>query len=108
MKTLTSIRLPELTASQIEALKYKTGLGQSEIITTAIDRMYREEIKMSNKNKYVAWVINDQGASEDIKYQDNTNAKEIYAFARRKYGSGWTLHIREIGANNDAICVTLR
>lgn len=53
MKTLTSIRLPELTASQIEALKAKTGLGQSEIITTAIDRMYREEINKMDKNQWI-------------------------------------------------------
>lgn len=47
MKSLTSIRMPKITDDQIEALKGKTGLNQSEIITTAIDRMYREEIKMN-------------------------------------------------------------
>lgn len=47
MKNLTSIRMPEITKNQIDKLQAKTGLNQSEIITTAIDRMYAQEIKMN-------------------------------------------------------------
>ena len=47
MKRLTSIHISEMTDSQIEELRAKTGLNQSEIVTTAIDRMYREEIEMN-------------------------------------------------------------
>jgi hypothetical protein len=46
MKRLTSIHISELTDKQIEQLKTATGLNQSEVITTAIDRMAREEIEM--------------------------------------------------------------
>lgn len=42
MKTLTSIRIAEITANQIQSLKLSTGLNQSEIVALAVDRMYAE------------------------------------------------------------------
>jgi predicted DNA-binding protein len=44
MKRLTSIRLPELTDRQLAELSQLTGLNTSELLTTAIDRMYQQEI----------------------------------------------------------------
>ena len=43
MKHPTSIRLPDLTTQQLAALIKSTGMTQSEVISTAIDRMYQEE-----------------------------------------------------------------
>lgn len=44
-KRLTSIRLPELTDHQLTELASATGLNVTELLTTAIDRMYQQEIK---------------------------------------------------------------
>jgi predicted DNA-binding protein len=45
-KRPTSARLSDLTTDQLSHLVQQTGMTQSEVISTAIDRMYREEIKM--------------------------------------------------------------
>lgn len=47
-KQPTSMRLPALTVRQIAELIAATGMTQSEVITIAIDRMYREEKKNMN------------------------------------------------------------
>ena len=44
-KKQISIRISDITAKHIAALAEKTGMTQTEIISVAIDRMYREEIK---------------------------------------------------------------
>jgi predicted DNA-binding protein len=44
-KQPTSVRLPNLTTRQLTELIATTGMTQSEIVSTAIDRMHREEIK---------------------------------------------------------------
>jgi post-segregation antitoxin (ccd killing protein) len=43
-KRHTTIRLPELTDRQLAELSRLTGLNTSELLTTAIDRMYQQEI----------------------------------------------------------------
>jgi hypothetical protein len=47
MKHPTSYRLPQITLDQIEQLRQATQMTQAEIVQTAIDRMFREEIKMT-------------------------------------------------------------
>lgn len=41
---VTSVRLPEPTRKQIDELAAKWGTSMANVIGTAIDRMYREEI----------------------------------------------------------------
>lgn len=48
---VTSVRLPELTRTQIEELASKHGLSMANVITIAIDRMYQQEIATMNHNK---------------------------------------------------------
>jgi len=48
-KRLTTIRVPEITDRQLAELASATGLNTTELITTAIDRMYREEINTMNE-----------------------------------------------------------
>lgn len=48
-KRLTSIRLPEITDRQLAELASVTGLNTTELITTAIDRMYQQETTMNNE-----------------------------------------------------------
>ena len=45
-KKQLNMRASDLTIDQVTALTEKTGMTQTEILSTAIDRMYREEIKM--------------------------------------------------------------
>lgn len=47
--------------------------------------------------KYTAWVSNEQGATEDITYEGNTNYRAITDYVRRNYAAGWTLHIEDEG-----------
>lgn len=46
-KQPTSFRLSALTTRQLAELISATGLTQSEVMSTAIDRMYREEFSMN-------------------------------------------------------------
>lgn len=45
---VTSVRLPEPTRKQIDELTAKWGCSMANILTIAIDRMHREEIKTMN------------------------------------------------------------
>jgi len=47
MKTQIHIRASKLTVNQIEKLLEKTGMTQTELISTAIDRLYTQEITMN-------------------------------------------------------------
>jgi hypothetical protein len=49
MKSQINIRASQLTRRQLEELIENTGMTQTEIVSTAIDRMYREEIPMNRK-----------------------------------------------------------
>lgn len=55
------------------------------------------------KNKYIAWLSNEQGAVCDIFYEDNTNIRAIYDYARANYGSGWTLHIKDAMSGDEVL-----
>lgn len=44
----TNVRLSMMTRRQLDSLTELTGMSQSEVIQTAIDRMYQQENKMSN------------------------------------------------------------
>lgn len=44
-RKVTSFRLTELATRQLAALVAATGMNQSETISTALDRMYQQEIK---------------------------------------------------------------
>ena len=49
-KQPTSVRFPDLTIRQLNHLIAQTGMTQSELISTAIDRMYQQETQtMSQK-----------------------------------------------------------
>jgi hypothetical protein len=48
---VTSVRLPEPTRTQIDELAAKWNTSMATIITVAIDRMYREEIKIMKEIK---------------------------------------------------------
>ena len=44
----TNVRLSVMTRRQLDTLSEVTGMNQSKVIQTAIDRMYQQENKMSN------------------------------------------------------------
>ena len=44
----TNVRLSVMTRRQLDTLAESTGMNQSEVIQTAIDRMFQQERKMSN------------------------------------------------------------
>jgi predicted transcriptional regulator len=47
MKRTTSFKLSDMTLRQIKELQDALKMSQTELLAIAIDRMYREEIKMS-------------------------------------------------------------
>ena len=47
MKRTTSYKLSDMTLRQIKELQDGLRMSQTELLAIAIDRMYREEIKMS-------------------------------------------------------------
>lgn len=49
-KKPTSFRLPDITIHQLALLIDRTGMTQAEVVSTAIDRMYREEIRRAAKS----------------------------------------------------------
>lgn len=51
MKRTTSFKLSDMTLRQIKELQDSLRMSQTELLAIAIDRMYREEIKMSNKQQ---------------------------------------------------------
>jgi len=63
-KQPTSVRLPDITIRQLAELIAATGMTQSEVITTGIDRMYQQEIKDVNAQPNICDKASRQGASE--------------------------------------------
>jgi len=74
MKKLISLRISALTEHQIATLQQATGMNQTEIVTVAIDRMSRKEIKM---NAYKV-TVKEETRSED---EFTSNAETIRYFA---------------------------
>jgi hypothetical protein len=56
-----SYRLTALTLRQIDALTEATGHSKANVIATAIDRMYREEIKTMNSSTYTIRQTQENG-----------------------------------------------
>lgn len=50
-RKVTSFRLSELATRQLAELVSATGLNQSEVISTALDRMYQQEIENNGTTK---------------------------------------------------------
>lgn len=48
-KRKTSVTLHPITLTQIAELAAATGLNQTSVIQTAVDRMYREEIRQDTQ-----------------------------------------------------------
>jgi predicted DNA-binding protein len=73
-KAPTSMRLPDMTAKQLAELIAQTGMTQSEVITTAIDRMYREEtmktIKLGKINDTYTFAVKIDGRYVKMSNQD--------------------------------------
>lgn len=91
MKRTTSYKLSDMTLRQIKDLQDGLRMSQTELLAIAIDRMYREEIKMSNKQPTV--ILNESGyntgmtfveyCAEATKYGDDPsdNSSDIDDFA---------------------------
>ena len=58
------------------------------------------------KNKYVAWASNDSGAVDNSMYSNSKS--DLLKRARAIYGSGWTIHIRDIDGSEDIITNRIR
>ena len=102
MKQQINFRASDLTVRQVAELISATGMSQTELISTAIDRMYREEINLNT-------VINQHGKSIDfaaaVNLMDDNLREQIHddlapcteqeffnEYARRhrqKYGTDW-------------------
>lgn len=46
-----NLRIGDLTASQIDALIEQTGMTKTQVVTVAIDRMHREEVREKAPNE---------------------------------------------------------
>lgn len=62
-KQPTSVRLPDMTMRQLTELIASTGMTQSELITTAIDRMYQQEKQNMNT---IYTVTNERYSNEPV------------------------------------------
>jgi hypothetical protein len=99
-KPSTSIRMSELTRRQITELIANTGTSQSEVIGTAIDRMYQQEIIMNNQ--YTVGASNDQGASTTVANGETFNSiPAAQKAARSELGKGWTAHVYQLLYTDD-------
>lgn len=56
---------------------------------------------MATKDIFYAWVSNNQGASDDVKYSRGTSKTNAINQARQQYGSGWTVHIMQVFVDGD-------
>ena len=65
MRKQTGIRLPDITQRQLEALCKATGMNQSAVMVTAIDRMYREENRTMERNDEWLDVVETHNLSAD-------------------------------------------
>ena len=64
MKKQKSIRMSKLTDRQLSALIEETGMSQTELISTAIDRMFREE-KMNMTGEQLFDLFVDGGTTTE-------------------------------------------
>lgn len=48
-RNVSSYRLPQHTETQIDALTARMGMSKANVITLAVDRMYREETRMNTQ-----------------------------------------------------------
>lgn len=87
-KRLTSIRLPELTDRQLAELASATGLNTTELLTTAIDRMYQQEIKTMTTPKYDYTVIEDSGGGLQLFLFKPGTDTPVMGFSGFEYSPG--------------------
>jgi len=66
-KQVTSYRLSLLTLNQINTLSEHTGQSKANVIQTAIDRMYREEIKDMSTYYITNAMLGDQATADDAR-----------------------------------------
>ena len=52
------------------------------------------------KNTYKGWVSNNSGVSQNFGLSFSS-VREAENYARRNYGSGWTVHIEKIWIDGD-------
>ena len=52
------------------------------------------------KQKYYAWLRNDQGATLDVALHTN-NKNELKRDVRGRYGEGWEVHIMAVDLDGD-------
>ena len=82
------MRLSELTKGQIETLAETTGMKQTEIVSIAIDRMFREETRMSKQHDRITQKLGEAGAAWAVQswkycgandpYEDQTRGRKTY------------------------------
>lgn len=81
MRKQTGIRLPDLAQRQLEALCKATGMNQSAVMVTAIDRMFQQE----NRQMKAQTVIENVAASIAEGIISGDDARRINA------GDGFTV-----------------
>lgn len=96
----TGIRLPELTQRQLTTLCEWSGMNQSSVMVTAIDRMYREEIENMNASEkiergcevnygsgYTASAGKHRNIDGEIRYGISYQQGEMPAFSRKEFAT---------------------
>ena len=78
----TNVRLSVMTRRQLDTLAELTGMNQSEVIQTAIDRMYQQENKMSS---YIhVYMTTDEDSMTGAEGWGEYNEKDsVNAFAQQ-------------------------
>lgn len=61
----TSVRFDEPTRKQLEALAAQRGTNRNEVIKTAIDRMYREEMRNMEPQAIINRLTNAERGSDE-------------------------------------------
>lgn len=87
-RKVTSYRLPEMTLTQIEQLSRQAGASDANIITIAIDRMFRQEIKTMNTSKYEYSVIEDNGGGLHLFLFEPDTETPVKGFTGFEYAPG--------------------
>ena len=110
MKNPTSMRLSEMTRQQINELAQATGLNQTEIVSVAIDRMHRSEIKTKTEEKmnmkitgnvvlihgheYIGSIVTNQSLS----VEDAINLLNVDADQYDDYGAFGLIYLDDDGS----------
>lgn len=66
-KQVTSYRLSLLTLNQIDTLSEHTGQSKANVIQTAIDRMYQQEINEMSTYYITETMLGDQATADDAR-----------------------------------------